>query len=160
MRNVYAQRILVHPGFPTFVEIYNCAALLNFRCREMNRRTSHGFTCSHSNSALIILIYCTIKMINNSIVIYHITFMGKQIVVFFGRKNQIGTFPVVPVNQIITARKGIVRLIRFVGTKCRKIKHYIQIAKLLNLSIAGNHPLNFVSKNRISRKTLPVFHIL
>ena len=158
--NVYLQRIFTHPGFPTLVQIHYRAAIFYFGSRKMHFRAPHGFAGSHANATLIVFIHAAIEMIHYTFVINYITFVGKQIVIIFGRCNQIFALPVVPMNEVVTARKSIVSFVGFVGIECRKIEHDIQVTKLLNLCITRNHPLNFVRKNRISRVTFPGFQVV
>ena len=58
--------------------------------------------------------------------LYHITFMGKHVVVIFRWNNQVVTLPVCPMNQVVADSKRVVGVVFPVGIVCREIKHHIK----------------------------------
>ena len=169
MRNVHRFRThhkitfqmscLCNPGFPILIQCSDLPAVLDFRFRETDSRTSHRLTGSNGNATLLCVVYRTIEMINHSVMFHHIALMSKQFIVVLGGNNQVGPFPVGPVHQIIAGGKCIECFIFTRRFKSREIEHHIHISHLLDMRISCNGSISFMRKDRISGVAFPCFHI-
>ena len=63
-------------------------------------------------------------------------------------------------NKVVTARKGVVCLVRSCWIESREVEHDVEVTNLLYLRIAGDCSAALVREHRISVETLPLLHIL
>ena len=99
------------PCFPIFIQFGQHTTALRLRFWETDGRTSHRFTGSNRNPPLFRIINRTIEVINNSIMLYHITFVSKQFIIVFRGNNKVFSSPVGPVHQVIAGSKSIESLV-------------------------------------------------
>ena len=97
----------------------------------------------------------------------HITLMGEHIIIRFGRINQVGSLPVLPVHQVPAYGKcivGVVFSLRIIG---REIEHDIIMRELHDLCISRNDARSLMKEYRIAclslgcaeRQTAPGSHV-
>ena len=170
MRNIYFYCLLSkqpfqmscfrQPCFPSFIQFHHHPAVLHLPFREMHLRTSHRLAGRNGYTTLFRVIHGTIKMIHHPIVFHHITFMSEQFIIVFGRDNQIRSFPIGPVHQVITGSKGIECLVFAARFKSREVEHDIHVAHFLDMRIPRDGSVRLVCKDRIARIAFPLLHIL
>ena len=160
-------RSLAEGYLPILIQTHDLSFSLLFRCRERNLRTSHRHTRSHGDASLSGMVHGTIEMVHHALMLQHITLMGEHIIIRFGRINQVGSLPVLPVHQVPAYGKcivGIVFSLRIIG---REIEHDIIMRELHNLCISRNDARSLMKEHRIAslslgcaeRQTAPGSHV-
>ena len=96
-----------HECLPVIVKACDGATPLTFRLWETNGRASHGNTGSDGNATLLVVVDSTVEMIDNAIVLDHIRFMGKHLVVGLRGDDEVVALPTLPVNEVATDSKGV-----------------------------------------------------
>ena len=160
-------RSLAEGYLPVLIQTHNLSFSLLFGCRERNLRTSHRHAGSHGNASLSGMVHGTIEMVNHTLMLQHITLMGEHIIIRFGRINQVGSLPVLPVHQVPAHGKGIVGIVFSLRIKGREIEHDIIMRELHDLCISRNDARSLMKEDRIAclplgcaeRQTAPGSHV-
>ena len=94
-------------GCPAVIKACDGTTSFTFRFWEMHSTTAHRYTGSYSNASLLIIVHSAIEVINHTIMLYHIAFMGKHLVVRLCRPDQVFALPTLPVQKVATDGKSV-----------------------------------------------------
>ena len=157
-------------GRPALVEGRDGAAAFALGGGKAHGRAAHGDAGGYGDAALLVVVDGAVEMIHHAVVLHHVALVGKQLVVGLGGDDEVGTVPVLPVDEVARDGEGVVGGILSGGVVGREIEHDVESlppapsqrggVHAHYLGIAGDGAVAVVGEDGIAAVASPVLHVV
>ena len=146
--------------FPVVVERCYKALARCVGLGEADFALSHGLACCQGDASLFRVVYGTIEVIYHAVMVDHGALVSEHFVVRLRRHNEVFALPVGPVNHVVAGGKGVERVIFACRVEGREVEHYIQVAHLHYLRVAGYCSVAVVCEYGVVLVSVPLPHVV